>query len=386
MPHFFKDINSGGILSKKIISVILALMMSLVVAFSGCMESSESTASEVANTIEIVDMLGRTVEVPADIQKIVCSGPGCLRLICYLNTTEYLVGIEGFENTNLIGRPYRLAHDEFSELEVIGNGGPQDINVGPDPEKVLNVMPDVIFITYMEADKADELQEKTGIPVVVLSYGALGNFKNDAIFDSLTLSGKLLGKEERAEAVISYITEIQDELDEKTSEIPDEERPTVYVGAIGNKGIHGIDSTEGSYPPFEALNIENIAKVASTKHIFISKEQLIEWNPEFIFIDEGGISIVYEDYAKNQEYYESLDAFKNGNVYGILPFNYYTTNLDTAMADSYYIGSILYPEAFSDIDPEAKADEIYEFLVGEGVYSEMTEMFEGFGKLDFSNQ
>ena len=75
-----------------------------------------------------------------------------------------------------------------------------------------------------------------------------------------------------------------------------------------------------------------------------------------------------------RSYYESLDAFKNGNVYGILPFNYYTTNIDTAMADSYYIGTVLYPEAFSDVDPVAKADEIYEFLVGKGVYSEMNEI------------
>jgi len=373
-------------LNKKIISIIVALMMSLVVALSGCVESSDSGTSEDIKTVEIVDMVGRTVEIPADVQKIVCSGPGCLRLISYLNATDKLVGIEDFENTNLIGRPYRLAHPEFSELSVIGNGGPQDINVGPDPEKVLNVMPEVIFITYIDSDNADELQKKTGIPVVVLSYGALGNFKNDAIFNSLTLCGEILGKEERAEEVISFISNIQDDLDKRTSEIPDEEKPSIYVGAIGNKGIHGIDSTEGSYPPFESLNTENIAKTASNEHIFISKEQLIEWNPEFIFIDEGGISIVYEDYEKNPDYYNSLDAFKNGNVYGILPFNYYTTNIDTAMADSYYIGTILYPEAFSDIDPKAKADEIYEFLVGKGVYSKMNEMFEGFENLDFSNQ
>ena len=248
-----------------------------------------------------------TVEVPADVQKIVCSGPGCLRLISYLNATEKLVGIENFENINLIGRPYRLAHPEFSELPVIGNGGPQDINVGPDPEKVLNVMPEVIFITYMDTDKADELQEKTGIPVVVLSYGAIGNFKNDAIFDSLTLSGEILGKEERAQSVISFISGIQDDIDERTAEISEEQKPTVYVGAIGNKGIHGIDSTEGSYPPLEALNIENIAKTASTEHIFISKEQLLEWNPEFIFVDEGVITSYSIHYTK---LYDSMAAIR----------------------------------------------------------------------------
>jgi len=218
-------IISGEILKKiGVLSTIISLMIML--GFSGCVDNTAESSGEVSETIEIVDMAGRTVEVPANVQKIVCSGPGCLRLISYLNATDKLVGIENFENINLIGRPYRLAHPEFSELPVIGNGGPQDINVGPDPEKVLNVMPEVIFITYMDADKADELQEKTGIPVVVLSYGAIGNFKNDAIFDSLALSGEILGKEERAQSVISFISGIQDDIDERTAEISEEQKRT----------------------------------------------------------------------------------------------------------------------------------------------------------------
>lgn len=358
----------------------------MAIGFSGCVDNSAGNSGDVSKTVQIVDMAGRTVEVPENVESIVCSGPGCLRLICYLNATEKLAGIENFENINTIGRPYQLANAEILSLPVIGNGGPQEINIGPSPEKVLTVMPDVIFITYIDADKADELQQKTGIPVVVLSYGALGNFKNDELYGSLKIAGKIVGKDNRAEEVISFINNIQEDLNKRTENIDDTQKPVVYVGAIGNKGTHGIDSTEGSYPPFEALNTENIAKTASTEHIFITKEQLLDWNPEFIFIDEGGLSIVEEDYAKNPEYYNSLDAFKNGNVYGLLPFNYYTTNIGTAMADSYYIGKIIYPEQFSDIDPEQKSDEIYEFLLGKPVYSEMTSMFLGFEKIDFSNQ
>ncbi len=54
----------------------------------------------------------------------------------------------------------------------------------------------------MDASQADSLQEQTGIPVVVLSYGELGNFKADEIYSSLRLAGKILGKEERAEEII----------------------------------------------------------------------------------------------------------------------------------------------------------------------------------------
>ncbi|ALV63680.1 Vitamin B12 ABC transporter, B12-binding component BtuF [Thermococcus sp. 2319x1] len=36
---------------------------------------------------------------------------------------------------------------------------------------MVNLRPDVIFTTYVDAKTAQDIQEKTGIPVVVLSYG-----------------------------------------------------------------------------------------------------------------------------------------------------------------------------------------------------------------------
>ncbi|MBM7409217.1 hypothetical protein [Methanococcus maripaludis] len=96
--------------------------------------------------------------------------------------------------------------------------------------------------------------------------------------------------------------------------------------------------------------------------------------------------MINEDYEKNPEYYESLSAFKNGDVYLIYRYKSYMVDYGTVLANTYYIGTVLYPEEFSDIDPEDKADEIYEFLVGEAVYDKMAENFEGFKKLDLSNQ
>ena len=59
------------------------------------------------------------------------------------------------------------------------------------------------------------------------------------------------------------------------------------------------------------------------------------------------------------------------------------TNVGTALADAYYIGKVLYPERFNDINPEEKADEIYTFLVGKPVYEQMKKQFGGFKKLEF---
>ncbi len=46
-------------------------------------------------------------------------------------------------------------------------------------------------------------------------------------------------------------------------------------------------------------------------------------------------------------------------------------NYETILADAYYIGKVLYPEQFADIDPAVKADEIYRFVVGVPVYEQM---------------
>ena len=114
----------------------------------------------------------------------------------------------------------------------------------------------------------------------------------------------------------------------------------------------------------------------------IDKEKILKWNPDFIFIDLASIDLIQNDYNQNKDYYKSLKAFKNENVYAQLPFVWCNVNVDTAMANAYYVGKIVYPEKFQDIDPIAKTNEIYKFLVGKPVYDEVAKTdFGGFQKI-----
>jgi iron complex transport system substrate-binding protein len=88
-----------------------------------------------------------------------------------------------------------------------------------------------------------------------------------------------------------------------------------------------------------------------------------------------------EDYQKNPPSYESLAEVQGGQIYTQLPYNNYNTNLDTAIADAYYLGKILYPTAFAGTNPEQKTDGIYQALLGRPVYDQMAADFGGFGKL-----
>ncbi|USH00130.1 iron ABC transporter substrate-binding protein [Thermococcus argininiproducens] len=361
----------------------LLLGMLLILLISGCINSSQSSITSSTSTstqyITVTDLLGRNVEVPSEVTKVVATGPGALRLVVYLNATDKVVGVEEFEKRYSYGRPYIMAHPELKNLPIIGPGGPGKL---PDLEALINLKPDVIFITYVDSKTADEIQEKTGIPVIVLSYGQLTTFEDEELFRSIELAGKILGNEKRAEDVLNFIRSIQEDLIKRTENT---KSPSVYIGGIGYKGAHGIESTEAKYPPFVVLHANNVAEELGEGHKFIDKEKLLEWNPEYLFLDEGGLSLVLDDYNKNPEFYNSLTAVKEGNIYGILPYNFYTTNIGTALADTYFIGKILYPERFRDVDPVERADEIYTFLVGKPVYKEMATQFGGFGRIELAN-
>lgn len=136
------------------------------------------------------------------------------------------------------------------------------------------------------------------------------------------------------------------------------------------------------YPLFMAINALNVVdETGKTGSAMIDREKLLEWNPDKIFIDLAGLPMVKEDFAKNPRFYSALSAINKGEVYSQLPFNNYSNNIDTAIADVYYIGKVIYPDQFKDIDPEKKADEIYQALLGEALYARMSKDFGGFKKL-----
>jgi iron complex transport system substrate-binding protein len=372
-------------MKSRFFTILMLLVTVLSVFLVGCNAANPNKTE----TVSITDLLGREVSVPADISRVVAIGPGALRLYVYAGNLDYVVGVEQIEADSPTGRPYLLANPELAELPVIGQGGP---NNAPDPEKILTLAPDVIFSTYAtDAAAADELQTKTGIPVVVISYGTIGfgvtTIFGEAVQDSLRLIGDITGQTEKAQAAIDLLQKIQQDLDSRAKDVSDADKPSVYVGGLGARGTHGIGSTQGRYALLDAIHARNVVdETGESGSIMIDKEKLLAWDPDFIFIDQGGFAAVLEDYQKNPTFYQSLSAVQNGQVYAQLPYNYYNTNIDTAIADAYYLGKILYPAAFADIDPEQKADEIYRSLLGQPAYAQMAESFGGFKPLNLSEE
>ena len=105
----------------------------------------------------------------------------------------------------------------------------------------------------------------------------------------------------------------------------------------------------------------------------IDLEQVLQWDPEIIFLDFNGMSLINEDYAANPDYYNALTAVQEGKVYSQISFRSSASNLETALADAYYAACVMFPNAFADVDIEAKTGEIFEMLLGSNPYSDLKE-------------
>lgn len=368
-----KGVRKEYPMNKSLMAVFsMILLIAVFIVIAPC------TAKE---KITITDMTGRKVMLPKDPERIICISPGTLRLILYLGRKSKVAGVEDIEKKFPTTRPYWIANSELNRLPSIGPGGPNSINKEPDLEKVLSVNPDVVFISYMDKSKADSLQKKIGIPIIVLTYGPFGTF-NELVYDSIRLAGRILDKEDRAMTVIDFIEGSRKDLRSRVEGFMEDQKPSVYVGGIGFKGTHGIESTETIYAPFEWVKAKNIAMSAGKKgHLFVGKEKILTWNPDIIFIDSGGNELVRQDYMKKPVFYNGLKAFRNRRVHILHSFNWYMTNLGTVIADAYTVGKVLYPKKFDDVKLAGKADQIYDFLVGKPVYQQMAQAFGSLGEV-----
>ncbi|HJJ53999.1 MAG TPA: ABC transporter substrate-binding protein [Methanocorpusculum sp.] len=343
----------------------------------GCIESGNGQSDE--GMITITDALGRTVTIPDNPEKIAVSGSGALRYFVYLGVDLDRVVIVDYgdcNDTTTIGdsRPYRLAHPEMLTIPVLGSKC-SDV----DAEKLIASGAEVLFLSTFTAnlENANEIQEKTNIPVVMFYTG---DYVTDAekIQDTFHMIGTIFHKQERTESLINYFDTIEKDLQSRVPDLTNDQKPSVYIAGVSFRGGHGIDGTNPYYYPFAVLNARNIAGNVkgseSIGYVQVAKEQILDWDPDIIFIDlstlnaAGGGAI---NELKNDPSYKELTAVKTGQIYAVNPHTYYVVNFETTLANAYYIGKILYPETFADIDPEAKANEIYKFVDGSAIYGKL---------------
>lgn len=354
-----------------IAAVLLAAAISIL-CLGGCgagqTESAQQDPPATSQTVTVTDMLGRSVEVPAEAQRLIGIGSSSLRLISYLNAADKVVGVEQSELKDNVTCSYRhVNHETFKNLPVIGDGGSKGTT--PNEEAIMQAAPDVVFAS-IDKDAADALQERTGVPVVCLT---LSNVVFDqAFYDNVNLVGSIVGKQERAADIVRYMEDTRADLEKRTASLPADQVKTAYAAGISFRGGHGFAGTEANFPPFQATNVKNVADVNGASGAFdIDLEAISSAQPDYVFVESGNLPLVKEDYEANPSYFSALKAVQDGKVSTLIAYRFYATNIELALANCYQVGATVYPAQFADIDPTQKLDEITEFFLGARLSSDL---------------
>lgn len=389
-----------------------ALLLTLAMMFSLCAcgsqsapaqdtpqpsEAQESAApSKAASEITVTDMIGRELTVtPGSYTRVVCIGAGALRMYSYIGDVSLLCGVEDIDNLTLeerpkmfdsVARPYVLAYgDVFSTLPSCGVGGPNA--QAAEAEKILSCNPDIVISEYEDVEKEDALQEQLGVPVVTLKSGPNGVF-DDAFSQSMTLLGQIFGEEEKAEALVSFISAETAEIAERTASIADEDKPAVYVCGLGNWGTTNHLMTSQTYASFEVANIRNVVTDLGANGVQpIEEEKFVALGADMdiIVMDAAAVKNIKPLYQEDPTMFDSCKAWQTGEVYLEMAYNAYYTNYEIALINTWFIAKSVYPDLFADVDITAKTNEITSAFLGKELADEIfacPSSFGGYQKID----
>jgi iron complex transport system substrate-binding protein len=328
--------------------------------------------------LTLVDLADRTVTVPRPIERVVSLMPPITRYVIGLGAADKLVGVDSSSIKSVIKRyedvtglpspKWDEVVGELKELPILGSTS------GLNQEETLSLNPDVV-IAYAGATSApvyEKFQGDTGIPFVGFKVGA----DSDHMFEEIEFIGVVLGKEERAEEIVSSFREKLDEVTEVTSGIPDSEKPSVYQfwGSVFTKAAMrydtidlagGINVAKDFAPPTFGSSVAEI-----------SKEQIILWNPDVILVSThaGRHNPTVEDILSDPDL-QSINAVKNERVYYTIGA-YYMVGADPpkVIIETMLQAKLFHPENFEDLDLEEEGNEVYGIYYGvDGLWTEITE-------------
>ena len=372
---------------KKTMSVMLVLAMLLSLCACGAENGAETQPKETGAVttqtetqpapaeVTVTDMIGREVDVvPGSYSRVVCIGAGALRMYSYIGDVAGLAGVEDIDNVSLaerpamfdsVARPYVLAFGEtFKTLPSCGVGGP--MAQAAEAEKILSCNPDIVISEFEDVEKSDALQAQLGVPVITLSTGSGGVF-DEKFSGSMTLLGKIFGEEGKAESIIRFVEEETAAIRERVAQIPEGDKPGVYVCGLGNWGTTNHLMTAENYIPFQVAGVKNAVSGLGIQGVGpLEEEKFVELGEkmDIIIMDAAAVKNIQPLYAEDPTLFDNCKAWRTGEVYLEMAYNAYYTNFEIALINTWFIAKTVYPEAFADIDMTAKTNEVTKAFLG----------------------
>ncbi|MBR6738537.1 MAG: ABC transporter substrate-binding protein [Oscillospiraceae bacterium] len=345
-------------MKRRWIAFLLALTMMLSLAGCGAAdeppaEAVQPPAADESETRVFVDDVGREVEIPAEISRIVPSA-AMSQIVLMAIAPDMFVGLASQYHDSSSG----IIPDEVLAQPYFGGlYSRSDLNV----EELALTNPQII-IDIGEAKKStkddlDGLQRQTLIPSVFISATL------ETMPETYRKLGKLLGREERGEELAQFCEKVYERTMSIMEQVGDNKVSCLYV--LGEEGLNVIAATSYHAELLDMLT-NNLAVVDNPlgkgTGNEVTMEQISVWNPDFVIFGAGSIYST----VKERETWSQLKAIDNGDYIEVPDTPHDWMGMPPSVQR--YLGMIwltaeLYPE-YCDYDVKSEIAEYYKLFYG----------------------
>ena len=341
----------------KWLAMLLAVVM--VLSFAACGQEpapapQPEPTSDVTYPVTVKDMAGREVTLEKQPERIVSgyyiSSSACIAL----GLTDKMVGIEDKSAKRPI---YKLAAPALIDLPNVGSAKAFDL------EACIATEPDLVILPMKQKDTAQTLQEMGIATLLVLPES------HEQLIEMFTLIGTATNTVEQAEKLISYYNTKLSAVTELTRDIPDYEKPVVYLGSTGDilrtapREMYqaSLITTAGGKNAGDVLE--------GSSWTDIDNETFLTMNPDIIVIPTDNFAVSSPDYTAedvmNNPTFSDVTAVKNGAVYQ-MPVGYeaWDSPVPSGILGTLWMLKTLHPELYPAEQFAADVNEFYTVFYG----------------------
>ena len=297
---------------KKPLSLLLAL--TLVLSLCACGGGAADTpappqsaptrteaAAPAAETRTFTDSVGRTVTLPARIDKVAVTGP-LAQIVLFALCPDKLVGIANAWDVSAEA----YLDTEYYNLPLLGQlyGGQGELNLESLLSSGAQVVIDVGEPKDTIAEDLDALQEQTGLPFVHITA------TTQTTGEAYRLLGELVGMEAEAETLAAYCEEVYARAVDIAGRV--DKVDLLYITGPDGQNVIAQNSYHSEIIDLLSNNLA-VVESPSSKGTGneVGLEQILLWDPDYIiFAPDSAYDAVGEDPAWGQ-----LTAIAAGHYY-----------------------------------------------------------------------
>ena len=350
---------------KRILCAILAALMLLNLAACGAgpANSQQPQATEAQQQENqdktVVDLMGREVKVPEDVQKIAAIAGPTYEMVFMLGSGDQIAMVKSGHTDS-----YPLANLTNPRLETLEG-------LAANPSSSVNIEDylkhDIDLVVYYDNEIELKKFDAVDMAAIVVSKntGLIASLEEaksltiDEFIEKLTQPLDILSTALNTEEARNEYETWRDYCDQKlrmvyerTKDIPMEERQTVYWGNTWGEEIRSTYALKNRWYEVYLAGGQLIGPEENSNFPEVTAEQLYSWDPDIILVDNhGGLpGLVMESMYRENSKWSTLSAVQNQQLHRIPAGVFFLDKGSTTTLLVLWMATILQPELFSDID------------------------------------